>query len=61
MFVERDVVMIRSLRKILDEGDFLLKGKFAPGFVKVLDWVQELEKRVKTDLVREIKKPKKVK
>jgi len=50
MFEEKDKVYILSLKKIINEGDFLLKGRSVLGFVTILKWLEDLEKKIHNDL-----------
>jgi len=60
MFTERDLKMVKAVRKVIAEGDFLLKGRAVPAFVIIMQWLKELDDRVEDDLAKKPKKkPKK--
>jgi len=59
MFDEKDKKIILSLQTLIDEGDFLLKGKSVLGFVMILKWIKELEAKIDMDVEKAKRKRKK--
>jgi hypothetical protein len=50
MFSEEDLVNCRAVLKLMEEGDFTMKGKEMPKFLKVHGWLADLHNRMKKEM-----------
>jgi len=55
MFKEDDLRKCKAVRKLIDEGDFLLKGRSVPPFVLCMSWLKELQDKIEEEIEKDLK------
>jgi hypothetical protein len=60
MFVKEDLLLLKGLKKVLEDATFPLKRREVAAFAAVIKWVDDLEKRIEMNM-KPIEKPKKEK